>query len=465
MKKGTIRHPRGHVLELPVLGLDPEDRVRGPGPTRRSFLPQQHDGTGVVILVSKSDVAPSKGGTLNEICTQAPTDLVQCYAGTGTAGYDGAATGQGLSFIHSFTPTSARHSRHTRSSRDVKLAGMVCTGPAPEQGTSRARTTSTTTTTARSASPRRSTSARRAHRRTAMSQKKPNQGGFCAEAHLERGSQLDEHEREDLDVGREPVGSGRRRPAGAHAQLDRTKTSGTNCSSPPNSGTFGTAAMSYATDDNSGPVGYVKLTASGPNVTTGCPAGGTAPVCELGPARQLLLLGRTSAWTSRSRLKHWDTPQHRPALREQVHPQGRQRDCQPQRVAPLRLGQDVDGLVHDRLLHDLRTELRRVGPFDHAAVRARALRAGRTSSAPRIRPAACRRPATSTTRRRSASRPRTARCRPSRRASTTASRIPQTATAGARPTTGRRIRCWRRTSSRIPLKAATTSRTTRGTSP
>ena len=42
------------------------------------------DGTGVVILVSKSDTAPSKGGTLTDICTQPPSTLVACYAGTGT---------------------------------------------------------------------------------------------------------------------------------------------------------------------------------------------------------------------------------------------------------------------------------------------------------------------------------------------------------------------------------------------
>ena len=53
-----------------------------------------------------------------------------------------------------------------------------------------------------------------------------------------------------------------------------TKTGGTptNCNGTI-SGSFGKAGMSYATDDPSGPVGYVKLTATGPNVTTGCPAG------------------------------------------------------------------------------------------------------------------------------------------------------------------------------------------------
>ena len=63
-----------------------------------------------------------------------------------------------------------------------------------------------------------------------------------------------------------------------------------------------------------------------------------------------------------------EQPQHRPALREQVHAQGRFRDRQPQRIAPLRFGQDTDGRVLDRLLHDLRAELRRVGHGDHARV-------------------------------------------------------------------------------------------------
>ena len=127
-----------------------------------------------------------------------------------------------------------------------------------------------------------------------------------------------------------------------------------------------------------------------------------------------------------------EQPQHRPALREQVHAQGRYRDRQPQRIAPLRFGPDVDGRVLDRLLHDVRAELRRVGHVDHARVHpGRQLLEGRqVRRVPAQQPAAC--ADTSTTHRRSASRPRTARCRPSRQASTTASKIRQTATAGAR---------------------------------
>ena len=79
--------------------------------------------------MSKSDVAPATTGTLNQICNQTPTDLVQCYAGTGSAGYDGAATGQGLAFIHSFADEQ-RHARARPLLRDVQLTSMVCTGGA-----------------------------------------------------------------------------------------------------------------------------------------------------------------------------------------------------------------------------------------------------------------------------------------------------------------------------------------------
>src|SRR5206468_7812574 len=65
----------------------------------------QSMGTGVVILVSKADLANppnvSLGQTLTQMCTQAPTDLVACYAGTGS-NFDGSKTGQGLAFIHSY---------------------------------------------------------------------------------------------------------------------------------------------------------------------------------------------------------------------------------------------------------------------------------------------------------------------------------------------------------------------------
>ena len=88
--------------------------------------------------MSKSDVAPSTSGSLNAICNQVPTDLVQCYAGTSTAGYDGAAKGQGLAFIHSFATSNGTPAAPLL--RDVQLTGMVCTGGAG-QGTSRVRTT------------------------------------------------------------------------------------------------------------------------------------------------------------------------------------------------------------------------------------------------------------------------------------------------------------------------------------
>jgi hypothetical protein len=53
------------------------------------------DGTGVVILVSKSDTAPSKSGTLSQICSSLPARSWRATRGTGN-NFDGAATGQGL---------------------------------------------------------------------------------------------------------------------------------------------------------------------------------------------------------------------------------------------------------------------------------------------------------------------------------------------------------------------------------
>ena len=197
--------------------------------------------------------------------------------------------------------------------------------------------------------------------------------------------------------------------------------------------------MSYATDDNSGPVGYVKLTASGPNGRRPARPGVGSRRCELDPARQLLLLGRRGSGSAAG-AEAVEQSQHRPALREQGGAQGRERDRQPQRVAPLRFGPDAGGLVLERLLHDLWAELRQVGHVDHARVHPRreVLEGRQMRRVPAQQPAAC--AVTSTTRLRSASRPRTARCRPSRRACTTASRIPLTATADARATTGRRRR-------------------------
>ena len=169
----------------------------------------------MVLLVSKSDVAPSKGGTLNEICTQAPTDLVQCYAGTGAAGYNGAATGQGLSFIYSHATSAGTPNnpvitdvRLDRNGLPTRRRSGEPLGPVLRQrrqrlhggglGGHRLRLDGLT-------------AEGRCHRQA-------EQGRRLREAHLECESQLDEHEREDLDMGWQPVGAGRRRSAGGHDQ-------------------------------------------------------------------------------------------------------------------------------------------------------------------------------------------------------------------------------------------------------
>ena len=101
----------------------------------------QSMGTGVVILVSKADLSNppnvSLGQTLTQMCTQPPTDLLACYAGTGS-NFDGSSTGQGLAFIHSYR-TSAADPTDPRL-LDVNLTSTVCPPGLPSPGTSRRRT-------------------------------------------------------------------------------------------------------------------------------------------------------------------------------------------------------------------------------------------------------------------------------------------------------------------------------------
>jgi Flp pilus assembly protein TadG len=231
------------------------------------------DSTGVVILVSKADTAPSTSGTLNQICTQAPTELVQCYSGTGTSGYDGAATTQGLAMIHSFDGRGA--TADTPLIRNVTLGLVGCTGGLPgpgnllgsypyyindDQDCTVQVTAQVDFGTADPPGPK-------------TIQDAQNQGGVCA----------------DLGSGWTLTGVSPTAPynstwtrtltvsvAGGHQTVDVTaadKTGGvlTNCNNRNHSDAA--TAMSYATDDSSGPVGYINLTAQGPNPGTGCPAG------------------------------------------------------------------------------------------------------------------------------------------------------------------------------------------------
>ena len=103
-----------------------------PGPQNAASLSTRITHTATARASSSSCRSPTpprrRSGTLNQICNQTPTDLVQCYAGTGSAGYDGAATGQGLAFIHSFATSNGTPAAPLL--RDVQLTGMVCTGGA-----------------------------------------------------------------------------------------------------------------------------------------------------------------------------------------------------------------------------------------------------------------------------------------------------------------------------------------------
>ena len=215
---------------------------------------------------------------------------MQCYAGTGSAGYDGAATGQGLAFIHSFATSNGTPAQPLL--RDVQATGMVCTGAPvrePLGPVLRERRQDCTVgvtakvdfgvpTTPPNGDPT----------------KKPNQGGFCAGGPGSAGQSTPGTSRR----GRNHVGS-RERRAEVLTLGWQDKTSGTSCSSP-NSGTFGKAAMAYATDDNSGPVGYVKLTASGPNGSTSAPPEAASPM-RTRPRAATTATRSTWAWISRWR--------------------------------------------------------------------------------------------------------------------------------------------------------------------
>ena len=252
---------------FPYSAWVPKTEFEAPGNTQVTLHPNStnSDGTGVVILVSKSDVAPAKTGTLSQICNQAPTDLVQCYAGTGSAGYDGAATGQGLAFIHSFATSNGTPAQPLL--RDVNLTWMTCTG-APGLGNLSgpyfvnddqdctvgvtAKVDFGVPTTPANGDPT----------------KKPNQGGYCAGVSGLSWQSTSGNISTWTGTMSVPENGG----PNVLTLGWQDKTSGTSCSSP-NTGNFGKAAMAYATNDNSGPVDYVKLTASGPNGSTSCPAG------------------------------------------------------------------------------------------------------------------------------------------------------------------------------------------------
>jgi hypothetical protein len=71
------------------------------------------DGTGVIVLVAKTDTPPSMSGSVNSICAQT---LVVCYDGTGA--------GSGLNFIHSFQGSNG--SPGTPILKDVNVGAASC---------------------------------------------------------------------------------------------------------------------------------------------------------------------------------------------------------------------------------------------------------------------------------------------------------------------------------------------------
>jgi Flp pilus assembly protein TadG len=236
-----------------------------PGNTQ-IFIPS-NTATGVVILVSKSDVAPSKTGTLNAICTQPPTDLVQCYSGTGTSGYDGAATKQGLTLIHGFQSNAAVKTSPVL--KDVTLGAISCppavgagnlVGSQPwyvnDDNDCFVGVTATVDFGQTVSSPA-----------TGDPSRKPPKG-FCAGVSGLSWQSTSGTISTWTGTISVPVASG---PNPLALGWVTQTTGGTKCDNTI-SGTFtAPAAMSYGTDDNSGPIGYLHLDATGTGMS--CPAG------------------------------------------------------------------------------------------------------------------------------------------------------------------------------------------------
>ena len=101
---------------------------------------------------------------------------------------------------------------------------------------------------------------------------KPNQGGFCADVPGLTWQSTAGNISTWTGSMSVPVAGGPQ--VLSLGWVTKVGGTATNCNGTI-SGSFGKAAMSYATDDNSGPVGYVKLQAMGPNGSATCPAGTT----------------------------------------------------------------------------------------------------------------------------------------------------------------------------------------------
>ncbi len=234
------------------------------------------DGTGVVILVSKDDTPPSTSGTLNGICNQTPVELVQCYAGTGAA-YDGAANGQGLAFIHSFATSTGNPANPLL--RDVNLGATVCIGGIGAGNLSPPYFINDDADCSVGFEVKVDFGVT-GDPRPGLDQ---TPAGICAEVNSNAGQLTYVSTSGTISTWR---GSMTVPSVGGPQILNLTYRNKTaplppaagsqNCNSPNNSGALASpGAMSYSANDASGPVGFVKLTATGPNGSTSCPGGST----------------------------------------------------------------------------------------------------------------------------------------------------------------------------------------------
>ena len=370
---------------FPYSAWVPKTEFEAPGNTKVTLHPNStySDGTGRRHPRVEVGRRPRRRrGTLNQICNQAPTDLVQCYAGTGSAGYDGAATGQGLAFIHSFATSNGTPAAASSARREAHQHGVHRRRPAGEPLGPVLRE-------------RRQRLHRRRHREGGLRPadppangdptRKPNQGGFCAERlWRSRGRARAGH----LDVDRDHDGS---RGGGPHmltlSWQDKTGAELQQPQQPEPS-----ARPPWRTRRTTIPARSATSSSRRRGRTARPPAPRGAGVADANStARGNYCYSVNVGLDQPLALKPWNSPSIVLRFGEQGGPQGRKRDRQPQRLAPLRLGPDAGGHVLERLLHDLWPELRQVGHVDHAGVHpGREVLEGRqVRRVPAEQPAAC----------------------------------------------------------------------------
>lgn len=119
-----VNEDTGAIFDFQM--LDPAEDPTLPWSEWRTMAGQEgvrlgsaNDNTGVIILVSKDNPNPNTSGTLTQVCNQNPA-TIRCYGGSGAT--------SGLSFIHAFSG-GTRGTLASPHVRDVRLFASGCPTP------------------------------------------------------------------------------------------------------------------------------------------------------------------------------------------------------------------------------------------------------------------------------------------------------------------------------------------------